>query len=352
MKCRKALAAVIVVLLLLSLGCSQKAQADTEAPIVLMSTKAPMPPKMETVIQPQPTEAPDPIVAPEPTSDLLFAVTDASGREVRFDRPVEKVVALMPADCEIIFALGAEEALIGRGETCDYPPEVMDLPVLTGDMGSGIQQILALAPDALFIEPKELAAEQMEQLEHAGIHVVVAQARTIEGTYDRIRLISQVMDRQAEGERIIADMQRTFDQIKADPIASEKTIYFEVDPPQWGLMTAGAGTLMNEVAQMMGLKNCFSDIEGEAHVSETQVLERDPDYIVTVALYLGEGPTPDEEIAERDGWQDVTAVKNLDILYLSGNELSQPGPRLAEGAQMLYDFVVESLAAQEPAPAE
>jgi hypothetical protein len=38
-------------------------------------------------------------------------------------------------------------------------------------------------------------------------------------------------------------------------------------------------------------------------------------------------------------------------LNLVNNELSRPAPRLVEGAQMLYDFVVESLAAQELAPA-
>ena len=49
--------------------------------------------------------------------------------------------------------------------------------------------------------------------------------------------------------------------------------------------------------------------------------------------------------------ENVTAVKNGDILNLPNNELSRPAPRLAQGAQMLFDFVVESLAAQELAPA-
>ena len=56
-------------------------------------------------------------------------------------------------------------------------------------------------------------------------------------------------------------------------------------------------------------------------------------------MYYGEGPTPVEEILSRPGWENVTAVKNGAILNLQDNELSRPGPRLADGAAMLNDFV-------------
>ncbi|MEZ4628637.1 MAG: hypothetical protein R2912_11335 [Eubacteriales bacterium] len=47
-----------------------------------------------------------------------------------------------------------------------------------------------------------------------------------------------------------------------------------------------------------------------------------PDVIVTIAMYFGEGQTPVEEILSRPGWQDVTAVKNGDIFNLPNNELN------------------------------
>lgn len=96
---------------------------------------------------------------------------------------------------------------------------------------------------------------------------------------------------------------------------------------------------MDEIAQMLGLKNAFADVEGWAEISEEQVLERDPDYIVTITMYYGEGPTPVEEIESRAGWENVAAVKNGKILNLQNDELSRPGPRLADGAKALYDFV-------------
>ena len=66
---------------------------------------------------------------------------------------------------------------------------------------------------------------------------------------------------------------------------------------------------------------------------------RAPDYIVTISMYAGEGPSPEEEIAARPGWAQIPAVANGAILNLQNNELSRPGPRLANGAQMLFQFI-------------
>ena len=314
MNLKKTLAILIAALMLLAIGCGKKDE-------------------------------------PASSADASFTVTDMAGREVKFETPVEKAVALTASDCEIIFAIGAEEALVGRGEYCDYPAEVMDIPALTSGANTNVEQILALEPEVVFLSMMAQTTEQVDQLEKAGVRVVVSDAQDIAGTYTAISLIGQVMGKQENAQKIIDSMKATFDEIQANALDGTKTVYFEVSPLQWGLWTAGTGTFMNEVAQMMGLKNCFDDVEGWAAISEEQVLERNPDYIMTITMYFGEGPTPEEEIMSRPGWENVTAVQNKAILNLPNNELSRPAPRLADGAKILYDFVVESEAAQALAPA-
>ena len=80
-----------------------------------------------------------------------------------------------------------------------------------------------------------------------------------------------------------------------------------------------------------------AEYEKDLEVKE-QVLEANPDIIVTIAMYFGEGPTPEEEIAGREGWDQVAAVQNGAILNLQNDELSRPAVRLADGARMLFDF--------------
>ena len=284
--------------------------------------------------------------------DTSFTVTDMSGREITFDKPVERAVALTASDCEIIFALGAGDILVGRGEYCDYPAEVFEIPSVQSGYDTNIEQIIDLEPEVLFMSTMAQTEEQVAQLENAGIKVVVSDAQDIEGTYTAISMIGEILGKTEEANEVIDGMKAVFEEIQANKLDGTKTIYFEVSPLQWGLWTAGTSSFMSEIAEMMGLRNCFDDISDSwAAISEEQVLERNPDFILTITMYFGEGPTPEEEIMARPGWENVTAVKNGDILNLQNNELSRPAPRLAAGAQMLFDFVAESEAAQQLAPA-
>ena len=267
------------------------------------------------------------------------AVTDMAGREITLDAPATKVVALTASDCEILAALGAEDTLVGRGEYCDYPESVLDVPAVQSGADTNLEQIIALEPQVVIMAKMAQTEEQVAALEAAGIRVVVSDAQDIEGVYTAIRLIGALVGRNDEAEALAADMQSTFADIAAKSENTGKTVYFEVSPLQWGLWTAGKGTFMDELATMCGLTNAFADVEGWAEISEEQVLERDPDYIVTISMYYGEGPTPVEEIKSRTGWDTLKAVQNDAIFNADSNEVSRPGPRLKDAAEALYTFV-------------
>ena len=266
-------------------------------------------------------------------------VTDMAGREIALDAPATKVVALTASDCEILAALGAEDTLVGRGEYCDYPESVLEVPAVQSGADTNLEQIIALEPQVVVMAKMAQTEEQVAALEKAGIRVVVSDAQDIEGVYTAIRLIGALVGRNDEAEAMVADMQSTFADIAAKSENTGKTVYFEVSPLQWGMWTAGKGTFMDELATMCGLTNAFADVEGWAEISEEQVLERDPDYIVTISMYYGEGPTPVEEIKSRAGWDALKAVQNDAIFNADSNEVSRPGPRLKDAAEALYTFV-------------
>ena len=266
-------------------------------------------------------------------------VTDMAGREITLDAPATKVVALTASDCEILAALGAEDTLVGRGEYCDYPESILEVPAVQSGADTNLEQIIALEPQVVVMAKMAQTEEQVAALEKAGIRVVVSDAQDIEGVYTAIRLIGALVGRNDEAEAMVADMQSAFADIAAKSENTGKTVYFEVSPLQWGLWTAGKGTFMDELATLCGLTNAFADVEGWAEISEEQVLERDPDYIVTISMYYGEGPTPVEEIKARTGWDALKAVQNDAIFNADSNEVSRPGPRLKDAAEALYTFV-------------
>lgn len=327
-----ALLLAIVMLFALLTGCAAKQEPAQQEPAQTEDTAAQQPEAEEPAQEEEPAEEPE-------TAEPAVTLTDMTGREITLDEPATRIVALTPSDCEILYAIGAGDLLVGRGKYCDYPAEVLDIPAVESGSDTNIEQIVELQPQVLIMSTMSQTDEQVQQLEAAGIHVVVSDAQDIDGVYTAINMIGELVGKQDEAASVVESMQKTFDEIKANAGDGTKTIYFEVSPLEYGLWTAGTGTFMDEIANMMGLKNCFSDVEGWAGISEEQVLERNPDYILTISMYYGEGPTPEEEIASRAGWENVTAVKNGKILNLQNNELSRPAPRLAEGAKALYDFV-------------
>lgn len=284
------------------------------------------------------TEEPAAETTEEATAETI-TFTDMTGREITLDGPATSVVALTASDCEILYAIGAGDTLVGRGEYCDYPDEVADVPAVQSGSETNLEQIIALEPQVLIMSTMAQTDEQVASLEAAGITVVVSDAQDIDGVYTAINMIGTLTGKTDEAAAVVADMQQTFANVAEEAAGYEgKTVYFEVSPLEYGLWTAGTGTFMNEIAEMLGMTNIFADLSGWAEISEEQVLERNPDIIVTITMYYGEGPTPEEEILSRAGWQDVTAVINSAILNLQDNELSRPGPRLADGAQALFDF--------------
>ena len=267
--------------------------------------------------------------------DDVIRVTDMFGREIVLTEPATRVVALTPADCEILCALGCEEALVGRGQYCDYPASILDVPVVLSGAEMNIEQILMLNPQVIIMGDMGHTKEQVDMLEQNGIKVVVSNANDLEGTYEAIRIIGVVMGKEAEAEALVTEMKTVFADIAADSPVTGKTVYFEVTPLQWGLWTAGGNTFMDELATICGMTNVFADVDGWAAVSEEQVLMRNPDYIVSVA---GMGAGAVDEIMTRPGWSEVTAVKNGHVFNADSNAIARPGPRLMDAARELEGF--------------
>jgi iron complex transport system substrate-binding protein len=277
------------------------------------------------------------------TESTAITVIDMTGREITLDAPADRIVALTASDCEILFAVGAGHTLVGRGEYCDYPEQVLDAPSVQSGYNTNIEQIIALDPQVVLMSTMAQSEEQIASLENAGIKVVVSDAQDIEGVYSAMELIGAIVAKDEEAAEVITGMKATFATVAAKSTgAGEQTVYFEVSPLEWGLWTAGKGTFMDELATMLGLTNIFADVEGWGEVSQEQVIERDPDYIVTITMYFGEGPTPVDEIMGRMGWQDMKAIVNDAVLNADSDEISRPGPRLADAINTLYAFVYEN----------
>lgn len=285
----------------------------------------------------------------EPTSEenesVGIQVTDMMGREIQLEKPAEKIVVLDAANCEIIYALGAEDALIARGEYCNYPEEVLDVPMVGSGRNTNIESIIALQPDVVIANSMDQTKEQVAAIEAAGIPMVITDDSNIEGVYEGILLVGQVMGKAEEAIKIVDDMKVAFEEIaakaekaKADAGIAAPKVYVEASPLEYGLWASGADTFVHELIVMLGAENIFSDVSNWVEVSQEQVISRNPDFILSTTMYFGEGMTPEEEIYSRKGWEGISALKNKHVFNADSDAMTRPGPRLVDAAYDMYEY--------------
>ena len=221
---KKILALLLAALLLLSVvtGCAQKAEpAQPE-----QTTEQTQPEQTAESEESAGAEQPE----DEQPESKAVTVTDMTGHEITLDEPATRIVALTPSDCEILYAIGAGDTIVGRGKYCDYPAEVQEITAVESGADTNLEQIIALQPQLLIMSTMAQTDEQVQQLEAAGIRVAVSDAQDIAGVYTAIEMIGELVGKQDEAAQLIDSMKQTFAAVSENAGDGTKSIYFEVSP--------------------------------------------------------------------------------------------------------------------------
>jgi len=326
---------LITTLLIATTGCTKNSNRELSQTVESQTVESTKTVELAQTVETASTEKAE-------TASETFSVVDMAENNINFEQVPEKIAVLLASDVEILYSIGASDNIVAVGEYCNYPSEALEKEVITTGDDLNIEQIIALQPDVVIMGIMAQTTEQIKQLENAGIKVVITDSQNIADTYEAIELLGKVSGKSEEALSLIENMKAEFKAIKEKSAKkSEKTIYFEVSPLEYGLWTTGQNTFMQELADIVGVKNIFDDVEGWAEISEEQVLERNPDYIVTVSMYSKDGMTPVDEILGRTNWANVNAIKNGSVLSEETDMFTRPGPRLVDAAKALYELVYE-----------
>lgn len=262
--------------------------------------------------------------------------TDDAGREVTIEKEPESIVSIQTSNTEILFALGVGDKVIGVSDYCNYPEAVNDIQKV-GAQDMDAELILQLLPDVAFVTTYhyENHATILEQFEEAGITVVVTgSAASFDEAYDTMKMIATATGSVEESEKIVTSMKERLEEIKekAKQVTDQKRVWVEVSPGP-DIFTTGKGTFMNEMLESIHAINVASDHEGWVKLTEEEIVQLNPDVIVTTYGYYVDDPVA--EVLGRDGWAEVPAVKNDFIFDVDSDTVTRPGPRLIEGVETL-----------------
>lgn len=259
-----------------------------------------------------------------------YSVTDDIGQELTFDSVPETIVSTAPSNTEIIFALGSGDKLVGASEFDNYPEEAKKIERMSNAMSINTEAIIGMNPDVV-IAYKD-GPEGLKQIEGAGIPVfVIDSAITIDDVYGNIEQIAAVLGTEKKGTAVVEGIRQQIAAVqeKTAAVKDTKEVYFEVSPSP-DIYTSGAATFQDEILSAAGIGNVFSDQEGWVKISEEEIINRNPAYIMTTVDFTDD---PIAEIKNRPSWNSIQAVKEDHVYFLDPDLFSRPGPRIGDAVE-------------------
>ncbi len=256
---------------------------------------------------------------PAPQSRTLVMVDDA-GDSVAVRVPARRVVSLIPASTELLFAIGAGPAVVGRTEWCNYPPAAAAVPNLGAGINPNLEAVLSARPDLVILYNSAQHAGAASRLRELGIPALRINTDALADVPRIGGLLGRLTGHSKQADSLAAVFDTALASASTDSGAGPrpKVLLLVWEQPP---MTIGRGSFLSELVERAGGENLFADVTtSSGPVSIEAVSVRDPDFIFTTAA----GPA---SFARRPEWQVVRAVRERRFLNVSGSAFERPGPR-------------------------
>ena len=250
-------------------------------------------------------------------------------------QPARRIVSIVPAATEMLFAIGAGPQIVGVSSYDEFPPEVKSLPRVGALLDPDVERVLALRPDLVVSYGSQ--TDLQAQLDRARIPVFSYRHAGLDGLFQTIDALGIATGHQADADRLTRRLRTELDTLRArvKGRARPRTLLvFERDPATLrGLYVSGGRGFLHEMLDIAGGENVFADVEREAvQPSHETLLTRAPDVIIEVrATAL----TTEEERKVWDPLGSIPAVRTGRFHFLTGTYLVVPGPRVGEGTEAL-----------------
>lgn len=242
---------------------------------------------------------------------------DRAGNEITIPEEINKIISISPSNTEMIVEMGYGDKLVAvdkySGDIEGIPENIPFFDIMNPD----VEQLVALEPDIIYATGMSMSDgnDPFKPIKDLGITVAyIPTSDSIEGIYDDIIFIADSLKTSDKGQNLVNNMKEKINEFKefSSTIETKKTVYFEIaGAPK--IYSFGSGVFLNEMIEIIGAENILADQEKWIAVSEEIVVAANPDVILTNVDYIENAV---EQIKIRNGWEDVTAIKNNDVYYI------------------------------------
>lgn len=251
----------------------------------------------------------------------------------------QRIVSLVPALTEMLFAIGAGPQVVGVSSYDEYPPQVKSLPRVGALLDPDTERILSLKPDLVLTYGSQV--DLQSQLRRASISTFDYRHGGLDHIFVTMRQLGQRTGHTTDANAIIASIEARIDAVKArvagKPRPRTLLVFDREAKALRNIYVSGGSGFLRDMLVAAGGQDVFDDVGRESVQATTEtILTRAPEVILEIrSENVPAGPDLDAEIASWSRLASVPAVKNRRIYLLTGQQMSVPGPRVAEGIERM-----------------
>jgi iron complex transport system substrate-binding protein len=269
----------------------------------------------------------------------LLAAVLVSWAVIAAAQPPARIVSLVPALTEMLFAIGAGPQVVAVSSYDSYPPDAASRPRVGALLDPDVERILALRPDLVAIYGSQ--ADLRRQLQRASIAVYDYRHAGLADVLTTIRDLGRRTGHAKEADDVAGDIERRLARVRERTAAAPRPRTLLIFGREVGglrnIYASGGRGFLHDMLETAGGVNLLGDVKQESVQATTEmILTRAPEVILEVR----EGPVLDAAQVQRMAadWSRlpaVPAVKRQRIVVVSGEGLVVPGPRVAAAVERL-----------------
>jgi len=248
-----------------------------------------------------------------------------------------RVISLIPATTEMLFAMGAGDRVVAVSSYDHFPPEVERLPRVGALIDPDVERILTLRPDLVIVYGTQL--ELKAKLERAQIPFYSYTHKGLADVVETMRLLGARVGVEAQANALAARIETELAAVRArvaNRPRPKTLLLFGREPGSLrGLDASGGQGFLHDMLEVAGGIDVLADQRRQSVMMSTEmVLARAPDVIVELR-YARRDTTETDDIRAWDALPAVPAVRNRRVVVLRGEEFVVPGPRVALATERL-----------------
>lgn len=254
----------------------------------------------------------------------------------------KRIISLIPSNTEILYELGLGDKVVGVSTVDDYPKDVKDKKQFDA-FKLDTEALMKAKPDLILAHESNKTTQEkdLKKLTDAGVKVVyIDDANSINEMYQTFKQVGKVTGKEKEANKLVDKVKNDIEKVKKDIPEDKqgKQVFMEISS-QPDIYTSGKNTFYDDMLASIKAKNVFHDEEGWIKTDKESILKRNPDVMITTS---GQSEEEYKKLNNnRDGFDQVNAVKNDSVYALNADKISRPGPRLAEGLEELADKIYD-----------